>query len=160
MLARFNNEVLSKGPDAVLPQNFTDGWLHRIQKISEDFLDGNFSLDECKDPQDVADPILSACVYVILRYRHGNYVDISIKEMIEKMAIYAISVSMETVHRESDIGLQPPTLDNILSLDRIKAFKTSNPDFVRLLEQACIIRDSGKGWFQNIKEKLLSRFSA
>jgi len=76
--------------------------------------------------------------------------------MIEKMAIYAISITMETVNRETDIGLDAPTLDNILSIDRIVAFKKINPDFIKLLEQACIIRDSGKGLFDNIKEKLLS----
>ena len=156
MLSEFNNEVLLKGPNAVLPQNLNDPWLKRLQKIAEDFLDSNFSLDECKDPQDVADPILSVSVYEILRHQHADSNIVPIKEMIEKMVIYAISIIMEAVNRESDIGLEPPNLDNILSIQRIVAFKKINPDFIAMLEKACIIRDSGKGWFDSIKEKLLS----
>ena len=155
MLPKFNNEVLSKGPDAVLPQNLSREWINTLQNIAEEFLENNFSLDECRAPQDVADPILSTCVYEILRYQHGDIVDISIQEMAEMVAIYVISIIMEAVDRESDIRLDPPDLDNILSIDRIITYKEINPNFIKLLEQACIIRDAEKGWFQNIKEKIL-----
>ncbi len=156
MLSEFNNEVLLKGPNAVLPQNLNDPWLKRLQKIAEDFLDSNFSLDECNDPRDVADPILSVCVYEILRYQNDDNNIVPIEKMIEKMVIYAVSIIMEAVNRESAIGLEPPNLDNILSIKRIVAFKKINPDFIAMLEKACIIRDSGKGWFDSIKKKLLS----
>ena len=76
--------------------------------------------------------------------------------MAEKMAIYSISIMMESVNRESNIELEPPDLDNVLSMDRIMAFKDKNPEFVKVLKRACIIQNSEKGWFQNIKEKLLS----
>jgi len=142
MLPKFNNEVLSKGPDAVLPQNLSREWLNTLQNIAEEFLDINFNLDECKDPQDVADPILSTCVYEILRYQYGDTSSASSEEIFEKMVIYAISISMEMVNREANIGLEPPDLDNILSIDRIIAFKEINPGFIKLLEQACVIRDS------------------
>jgi hypothetical protein len=63
---------------------------------------------------------------------------------------------MEAVQREDNIGLETPNLDNILSLDRIIAFKKTNPDFIEFLKQVCIVRNSDKGWFKNITEKLLS----
>ncbi len=50
---------------------------------------------------------------------------------------------------------EPPNLDNILSMDRIVAYKNINPEFIKILKQACIVRNSEKGWFRNIKEKLL-----
>lgn len=159
MLSKFNNEVLLKGPVAVLPQNLNHAWLKRLQQIAEEFLDRNFSLDECKEPQDVADPLLSVCVHEILRHQHVDTNKIPAEEMIEKMAIYAISIVMEAVSRENDIRLDPPNLDNILSIERMVGFKKINPDFVELLEQACVIRNPDKGWFDNIKEKILSRFS-
>ena len=155
MLPKFNNEVLSKGSDAVLPQNLSRDWLYTLQNIAEEFLENNFSLDECRESQDVADPILSTCVYEILTHQHGDIVDVSIQEMVEMIAIYAISIIMEAVDRESDIRLDPPDLDNILSIDRIITYKTINPKFITLLEQACIIRNADKKWFQNIKEKIL-----
>lgn len=159
MLSQFYNEVLSYGPAAVLPQNLNDKWIDQLQKMADDFFDSNFRFDECKDPEDIGDPILSACVLEILKYQHGQKFKINPKEMAEKVAIYALSIMMESVHRESDIELDPPNLGDILSVERIIAYKDKNPLFVKVLKQACIIRESEKGWFQNIKEKLLSGIS-
>jgi hypothetical protein len=156
MLSQFNNEVLSYGPTAVLPQNLNTVWLMKLQKVADEFLDSNFDLHECKDPKDVGDPMLMTCVYEILAYQAGEHVEISPADMAEKMTIYALSVIMEAVHREDNIGLEMPNLDNILSVDRIIAFKKTNPEFVKFLKQVCIVRNSDKGWFRNIKEKLLS----
>jgi hypothetical protein len=155
MLSRFNNEVLSDGPNAVLPQNLSGEWIRILQKMADDFLDTNFDLNECKDPRDIGDPVLMACVYEIARYQDGEQADFTSREMAEKVAIYALAITMESVNRESNIGLEAPNLDNVLSMDRIIAYKDVNPDFVKILKQACIIRNSEKGWFKNIKEKLL-----
>ena len=141
MISKFNNEVLSKGPAGVLPQNLNRAWLEKLQKISEDFLDRNFSLEECKDPQDAADPLLSVCVFEILRHLHIDRSTVPAEDMIEMMAIYAISIIMEAVNREDDIGLDPPGLDNILSARRIDLIKKFNPAFNDLLEKACVIRN-------------------
>jgi hypothetical protein len=143
MLSKFNNEVLSKGPAAVLPQNLNHAWLNRLEKVSEDFLEQNFSIDECKTPQDVADPLLSVCVYEILRHLDVDKRSVTTDDMIEKMAIYAISIVMEVVNREADIGLEPPDLDNILSVERIAGLKRNNPDLRDLLERACVFSNSG-----------------
>ena len=155
MLSRFNNEVLSYGPTAVLPQNLNSTWIHKLQKMSDDFLDSNFALHECKDPRDIGDPVLMACVYEITGFQQKDRADVSPKDMAEKMAIYSLSILMESVNRESNIGLEPPNLDNILSMERIIAFKDKNPEFVKVLKKACIIQNSENGWFQNIKDKLL-----
>ena len=156
MLSQFNNEVLSHGPTAVLPQNLNSVWIMKLQKMADEFLDSNFDLNECKDPADVGDPVLMACVYEILAYQAGEHVDVSPDDMAEKLTIYALSIIMEIVHREDKIGLEMPNLDNILSIDRIIAFKKTNPEFIKLLKQVCIVRNSDKGWFRNIKEKLLT----
>ena len=156
MLSRFNNEVLSYGPTAVLPQNLSREWLRSLQKLSENFLDSSFDLHECKEPSDVGDPVLMACVYEILYYRNGGHVEVAPADMAEMLTTYALSVIMEAVQRETDIGLQPPNLDNILSMERILSYKRTNPEFVKFLKQVCIVRGSEKGWFHNIKEKLLN----
>jgi hypothetical protein len=155
MLSRFNNEVLSYGPTAVLPQNLNSTWFNKLQKMADDFLDSNFALHECKDPSEIGDPVLMTCVYEITGFQQKDSADVSPKDMAEKMAIYSLSILMESVNRESNIGLEPPDLDNILSMERIMAFKDKNPEFVKVLKQACIIQNYEKGWFQNIKDKLL-----
>ena len=156
MLSEFYNEVLAFGPLAVLPQNLNSKWIQRLQKMADDFLDSNFNLQECKTAREIGDPIIAASVYEILRYQYGEKFDLTPQEMAEKIVIYALSITMETVNRKSVYGLKPPSLDNILSMDRIISYKKTKPEFVELLQQACIIRESDKGWFQNIKEKLIS----
>ena len=156
MSSQFNNEVLSYGPTAVLPQNLNGVWIKRLQKLAEEFLDSNFDINECKDAKDIGDPVLTACVHEIVAYHSGDHVEINSDDMAIKMTVYALSIIMEAVHREDDIGLEQPNLDNILSMDRIIAYKKKNPDFVKFLKQVCIVRNSDKGWFKNIKEKLLT----
>ncbi len=156
MLSQFNNQVLSYGPAAVLPQNLNPTWLERLQKAADEFLDSNFDLHECKDPRDVGDPLLMACVYEIVAYQTGETRGLSIDDMAEKLTVYSLSVIMEAVHRDQDIGLEPPDLDNILSMERIIKFKRKNPEFVEFLKNICIVRNSDKGWFRNLKEKLIT----
>ena len=156
MFSEFYNDVLSYGPAAVLPQNLNSKWLPRLQQIADDFLNSNFNLTECKTAQDIGDPILSACVYAILRYQYGDNFDLTPEEAAEKIVIYTLSITMETVNRKTNFGLRPPTLENILLMDRILAYKADHPEFVDLLKQPCVIQESDKGWFQNIKAKLLS----
>ena len=156
MLSEFYNEVLAYGPLAVLPQNLNSKWIQRMQKMADDFLDSNFNLHECKTASEIGDPIMTASVYEILRYQHGEKFDLTPQEMAEKIVIYVLSITMETVNRQSNYGLKPPNLDNILSMDRIISYKKTKPEFVELLQQACIIREAEKGWFQNIKDRFIS----
>ena len=139
MLSKINNEVLTHGPEAVLPQNLNKKWLNILQKMAEDFIDSSYDIEECKKPEDVADPILSVCVSELLISQHSNSTDISIEEMLEKITIYSISLIMEAVDRESNIGLEKPTLEDILYWDRMIRMKKTNPEFVETLEKACIL---------------------
>jgi len=139
MLSKFGNEVLLHGPDALLPQNLNNEWLDILQKMAGDFLDASYDLEECKKPEDVADPILSICVSEILRSQHIDKNDISIEEMLENITIYSVSLLIEAVERESNIGIERPTLEDILSWDRIIRMRRTNPKFVKALEKACIL---------------------
>jgi hypothetical protein len=139
MLSKFGNEVLLRGPDALLPQNLNNEWLDILQKMAGDFLDASYDLEECKKPEDVADPILSVCVSEILRSQHTDKTDISIEEMLENITIYSVSLIIEAVERESNIGIEQPTLEDILSWDRIIRMRMTNPKFVEALEKACIL---------------------
>ncbi|MFO7972546.1 MAG: hypothetical protein R6U40_12435, partial [Desulfobacterales bacterium] len=126
-------------PDALLPQNLNNEWLDILQKMAGDFLDASYDLEECKKPEDVADPILSICVSEILRSQHIDKNDISIEEMLENITIYSVSLLIEAVERESNIGIERPTLEDILSWDRIIRMRRTNPKFVKALEKACIL---------------------
>jgi hypothetical protein len=139
MLSKLNNEVLSHGPEAVLPQNLNKKWLNILQEMAEDFIGSNYDLEECKKPEDIADPILSVCVSEILRSQPNYTPDMPIDKMLEKVAIYSISLIIEAVDRVSNIGIEQPTLEDILYWDRIVRMKKTNPEFVETLEKACIL---------------------
>ena len=156
MLSEFYSEVLAFGPVAVLPQNLNHKWIQRLQKMADDFLDSNFDLHSCTDAREIGDPVLAACVYEILRYQYADESDLTPKQMAEKMVIYALSITMESISRIDNFGLAPPNLDNILSMERILSYRAIRPEFIKLLEEACIIRESEKGWFQNIKATLIA----
>ncbi len=163
MLSRFANEVLSHGPNAVLPQNLNAFWLKAIQKLCDDFLDKNFIVDQCTHPLDTGDPVLVACAHEVLGYNGAKTAKMTADELAEHVTIYALSVTMETIRRESDIEMDLPTMDNLLSIERIVRFGKINPEFGRFLERACIISDNEPvdedNWFQRLRKKILSHFS-
>jgi hypothetical protein len=59
--------------------------------------------------------------------------------------------------------MPPPTLENLLSLDRIVNFGKINPDFGQFLKRACIVTESQtpaeESWFKRLKKKIYSRFT-
>ncbi len=148
MLAKFNNEVLKYGPDAVLPQNLNKEWLNTLQKMAEDFLEANYDLEQCKKPGDTVDPILSVCVSEILRSQQSDKADISDEDILKKIPIYSLSLIIEAVNRESDLGIEKPSLENLLSWDRIIKIKETNPEFIKALEQACILQPSSTAYYK------------
>jgi hypothetical protein len=164
MLPRFSNEVLSRGSAAVLPQNLSDFWLKKLQTLSDDFLDNNFAVDRCMETLDSGDPILLSCVHEVLRHNRGAGPEIPADELAENVTIYALSITMETIRRQAELEMTPPTLQDLLSIDRIVAFGKINPDFSQFLQRACIVPENGSPqegrWFQRLKEKILSGFNA
>ncbi len=161
LLTKFSNEVLSRGPGAVLPQNLNAFWLKTIQKLCDDFLDRNFAVDQCSPTPNLGDPVLVACVHEILLHNQGRGPEIPEETLAEHVTIYALSITMETIRRESDIQMPLPSMDNLLSIDRIVKFGKINPEFGRFLERACIISEDeaagDENWFQRLKKKILSR---
>jgi hypothetical protein len=163
LLSRFSNEVLSHGPAAVLPQNLNAFWLKTIQKLCDDFLDKNFAVDQCTPTLDTGDPVLVACIHEVIRDNQGRGPEISADVLAENVTIYALSITMETIRRESDIQMPLPSMENLLSIDRIVQFGKINPQFGRFLERACIITENEQAaeenWFQRLKKKIIARIS-
>jgi hypothetical protein len=137
LLSKFSNEVLSKGPQAVLPQNLDAEWLPRIQKMADDFLDTNFEGSNCRSVNFSADPILATCVSEIVRHLEDS-VDVQENDMFEKLTLYALSVTVETVSKEVDIKIQPPTLETIFDKQRLRELVDIRPEFEPIIQTICI----------------------
>ena len=138
LLSKFGNEVLSKGAEAVLPHNLTSEWLSRLQKMADDFIDVNFDDGQCKYENYRVDPILSACVTEITSYQNEGYSDIKERDMFEKLTMYALSVTIESVNKKADLGLGQPTLDNIFDRNRFLQLRKIRPELGAILDMVCL----------------------
>lgn len=141
LLSKFANEVLSKGPSALLPQNLSSEWLAKIQKMADDFLDINFEADSCDDVGDIVDPILSACVSEILSYQQDGTSEISPNDLIKRITIYSIHITIETIRRESGIKVDPPSLDNVFELNRLSELKDLFPEMEQFFDRVCLAEE-------------------
>jgi len=159
MLARFNNEVLAYGPTAVLPQNMNDTWLKLLQDKADEFLYSQYELNECRRPQGEADPLLAACVIELARYQDGTVVELSNEELLDKVTLFALALTMETARRESNFDITPPSLENILEWNRIYDVQADRPEFIDVLEKACILRRPKRNWIQDLRERFSGKSS-
>jgi|GEM_PF-395957 len=159
MLARFNNEVLSYGPAAILPQNLSETWLHVLQDKADEYLDSQFEIDECRRPKGDADPLLSTCVIELVRYQEGTIVELSNEDLLDKVTLFALTLTMETARRESEFDLDLPSLENILEWDRIYDVQSERPEFIDVLEKACILRKPKRNWIKDLRERFAGKSS-
>ena len=106
--------------------------------MADDFLDLNFQSESCADVGDIVDPILSACVSEILSYQQGGTTEIAPEELIKKITIYSIQITIETIRRESRIDVERPSLDNILDTDQLAEMSEMFPDMANFLDMVCL----------------------
>lgn len=138
MLSKFGNEVLSRGPSAVLPQNLDAGWLAHIQQLADHFIDSHFIGGDCKHEGFHADPVLTACVSEIIRYQKGKEVELSEEELFEKVTIYSLAVTMESVGRQNAFAMEQPSLDNIFDRRRLRELRRIKPELGPVLDTICL----------------------
>jgi hypothetical protein len=90
---------------------------------------------------DVADPILTACVSEILAYQQGGTSEIAPDDLIKKITIYSIQITIETIRRESGNDMQRPTLENILDTEQLAELNTVYPDMANFLNRVCLAEE-------------------
>ena len=138
LLSKFGNEVLSKGPAFVLPQNLTPAWLERIQKMADQFLDAHFDGEKCLWDGFTADPVLMACVSEITQHQNHGSVEIQERDMFDKLVMYALAVTIETVRREATVRLPVWSLDDIFDKKQYMEIQQSLPQFAAILKFVCL----------------------
>ena len=138
LLSKFGNEVLSKGPHSVLPQNLSPEWLVRIQKMADSFLDTHFDGAQCLWNGFTADPILTACVSEITRHQNQSSVEIQEREMFDKLTMYALAVTIESVRQDATVKLPVFSLDDIFDKQRYREIEQSLPQFGSILKFICL----------------------
>jgi hypothetical protein len=157
MINIFIDEVLSKGADAILPNNLDDRWLVLMTDAAISFLrdtsgentktpkkeDGND--DSLSDDQSL---LMLAAVMEIIQYQMEYPADFEAQKIPEEkffsnMSCYAISVALEFINRQQGIFTSPPSLDNIFDEERIFEIEETDPVITKLLNDL-VFRDDNE----------------
>jgi hypothetical protein len=109
-LDRFSNEVLRKGPEAVLPQNLSDQWLAALAAEA----DGILAPSGTEQRPEPACLTVVACNLLALYGKLPHLVPED--ELVECVQTYAIHIALERLFRSTGIKREDPkpTVANIL----------------------------------------------
>jgi hypothetical protein len=153
MLNQFVDEVVANGAEAVLPQNLDDKWLDMIYTASKLFLKATASQAEGKDKKaydfsDLYSNLMLTSVMEIVHHQKGflpdsNTIKIPEEEIYEYILCYAMAVVYESISREAELIIMPPTLDNIFDREHFFEIEQSNPILTGLL-QKIVLEDKEK----------------
>jgi len=145
MLNQYVDEVVANGAEAVLPQNLDDKWLDMIYAASKLFiktaaLPGEKNDKKGYDFSDLYSNLMLTSVMEIIHHQKGVFMNsdtikIPEEEIYEYILCYAMAVVYESISREAEIRIPPPTLDNIFDRDRLFEIEQSNPQLTDLLQK-------------------------
>jgi len=116
-LNQFVNEVIKKGPQAILPQNLSDRWLEALLKEADGF-----------DKNDIKDGLAGIMISILTLNdkMNGNKGEIilSPEELFSNIEIFIINLSVEEVSRNTEMKLlNKPTVKDILKKERKVGFE-------------------------------------
>ncbi|MBA4367677.1 MAG: hypothetical protein C0403_08570 [Desulfobacterium sp.] len=145
MLNQFMDEVVTNGPEALLPQNLEDQWLDMIYTASKLFIRTAALPAEEKEKKeydftDLYSNLMLTSVMEIIYHQKGviiksSKITVPEAEIYEYILCYAMSVVYESIRREADIVIPLPTLDTILDRERLFEIEQSNPELTEFLQK-------------------------
>ena len=114
---RFIKEVVSKGVEGLLPQNLTQEWLDILLEEANHL--------EPDSDQDFPKNLFLAVIKILFHHKgYPDKIEVTDEELFEYIEKYTIALAGEDIARKTDIDIEPPTLNNVLSDDRkITAYK-------------------------------------
>ncbi len=117
--AQFSTEVLQRGTSAVLPQHLPDRWLDALLEEAELFAPGEPDPEEAHRIEDCCAGLLGAVLVVLMEQRgHPPQLEIAASTLLRSIHSYILALSAESVSRNTDIWVEPPTVENIFDEER------------------------------------------
>lgn len=142
MLSQFVDEVISKGAEALLPQNLEENWLERIYVAAKNFLDitvnSNGIIEEDEILNDMNSMMMLSSILEIAQ-QQASYspsdkpYEIPEDMLFEYISCYSLSIVLEAITRESGMSMDLPTVETIFDRERLFAIEQSNPELTVLL---------------------------
>lgn len=150
MVNQFIDQVLSKGAEEALPQNLNEEWLDKIYIAAKNFLRTAAGKNpDQSDAEFLADDnslVMLSAVTDIAQHQKGYSPDektfeLPEDELFEYISCYSLSIIIESILRETDIEIDPPTLDTIFDRDRLFEVEIKIPEMTKLLNQLILEDD-------------------
>ena len=120
---QFATEVLNRGAFAVLPQHLPDRWLNALLEEAELLQEG-----DRHERADTCAGLLGAVILILsAQSGHPPEMEVAASTLLRSLEYYIITLSAEMVSRQTDIWVEPPTLENIFQEEReMKAMRKSS----------------------------------
>lgn len=142
MLNQFVDEVISKGAEALLPQNLEEKWLEKIYVAAKNFLEiavnsnGEFEEDEILN--DMNSMMMLSSILEIAQEKAGyspsdKPYEIPEDMLFEYISCYALAIVLEAITRESGMSMELPTMETIFERERLFSIEQDNPELTVLL---------------------------
>ncbi len=143
MINQFIDEVISTGPESALPQNLEAEWLDRIYIAAKNYLKtaAGSAPQEQKDAEFLGDDysLIMLSAVTELAHQQAGYTpddktfEIPEEAMFEYISCYALSIMFESIAREGNIDIAPPTLESIFDRERLYETEENNPEITEVL---------------------------
>ncbi len=142
MINKFIDEVITTGPESALPQNLETVWLDRIYIAAKNFLKtAAGSKEEQADAEFLGDDyslIMLSAVTEIAHQQSGYKPDDKTFEipedlLFEYISCYALSIMLESISREGEIAIVPPSLESIFDRERLYETEEKHPEITEIL---------------------------
>lgn len=114
VLQRFQEEVLSSGPEATLPSNLSDYWLAEIQQHIERCFDEEQDLEDAESESNLSLP-LAAVMHILFVKNSDEKFAVPIDAMLKKIEDYRIELALEEIRRKTDMKTEPATIISIFT---------------------------------------------
>jgi len=111
-LSKLQAEVLSGPPEAALPSQLSDYWLEVIARDLEMTV-GDGEPEE--GSQNYATAPLALIAHLLFGKREGKEFALSYDEIYSLFCDLRVEISLETVSRQTDIKVEPATLETIFA---------------------------------------------
>ncbi|MBU1171071.1 MAG: hypothetical protein KKD44_16045 [Proteobacteria bacterium] len=144
MLNQFIDEVISKGAEALLPQNLDEKWLDQIYVASKNFLKIAATAEgEIEEDEVLSDENSMMMLSSIVEIAHhqsgyeptGKPFEIPEDLIFEYISCYSLAIVLECIARQSDITMEKPTLDTIFDRDWLFDVEQKCPEITNLLNK-------------------------
>ena len=144
---KFMDEVVSRGADAVLPQNLDKEWLERLFIASKGFLAiavQDEGMEEEEEPFNDENSMMLLTAVTELSQAQKDYKPDEDEDEVdeglffENLSCYALSILFEAIKKESEFTFEEPTIETIFDRERLYAIEQETPVITEILNEIVV----------------------